>query len=176
MSKKIKKNFDKGFTLIELLVVIAIIGLLSSIVLVSLNTAREKARDAKRLADMKQIQNALELFFDDNGHYPGATNEGVSNSGEFIGDDNGPIETALAPYMSSLPQDPLHDGIVYFYSYDPIHNITPLPSCSTRIDNGATLAFNKAETNIALTKATCAGGDMNHNNADFNIAFFPAAP
>lgn len=54
----------KGFTLIELLVVISIIGLLSSVVLASLNTAREKARDAKRILSLNQIQKALELYYD----------------------------------------------------------------------------------------------------------------
>jgi len=52
-----------GFTLIELLVVISIIGLLSSIVLTSVNSARAKARDARRLADLRQIQNALALYY-----------------------------------------------------------------------------------------------------------------
>jgi len=59
-----------GFTLIELLVVIAIIGLLASIVLVSLNSARTKGRDAKRAADINQIATALELYNSTNGHYP----------------------------------------------------------------------------------------------------------
>ena len=56
---------QKGFTLIELLVVIAIIGLLSTLAVVALNSARAKARDAKRVADIKQVQTALELFFND---------------------------------------------------------------------------------------------------------------
>ena len=58
-------NEQRGFTLIELLVVIAIIGMLASVVLASLNSAREKSRDARRLADIKQLQTALELAFDD---------------------------------------------------------------------------------------------------------------
>lgn len=64
---------DEGFTLIELLVVIAIIGLLASVVLVSLNSARAKSRDAKRIADAKLIANAMELYFNDNATYPPTT-------------------------------------------------------------------------------------------------------
>ena len=64
------RNKNKGFTLIELLVVIAIIGLLASVVLLALNSARAKARDAKRLADVRQLASAMELFFNDKGGYP----------------------------------------------------------------------------------------------------------
>jgi general secretion pathway protein G len=60
----------KGFTLIELLVVIAIIGLLSTLAVVALNSARQKSRDSKRVADVKQIQTALELYFADMNGYP----------------------------------------------------------------------------------------------------------
>ncbi|MES2225591.1 MAG: type II secretion system protein [Patescibacteria group bacterium] len=66
----LRSDSRKGFTLIELLVVIAIIGILSSVVLVSLNTARAKARDAARIADIRQIRSALELYFLTNGKYP----------------------------------------------------------------------------------------------------------
>jgi len=76
----VQKN--KGFTLIELLVVIAIIGLLSSVVLASLNSARLKARDARRTADIKQLQTALELYFDSNRAYPSALTD--LTSGGFI--------------------------------------------------------------------------------------------
>ena len=65
-----KKSNSKGFTLIELLVVIAIIGLLSTLAVVALNSARQKSRDSKRVADIKQIQTALELYFSDHNAYP----------------------------------------------------------------------------------------------------------
>lgn len=60
----------KGFTLIELLIVIAAIGLLSSIVVVLLNGARIKSRDSRRVAYVKQITDALELYYLHNGIYP----------------------------------------------------------------------------------------------------------
>jgi prepilin-type N-terminal cleavage/methylation domain-containing protein len=66
----IARNLSKGFTLIELLVVIAIIGVLASTVLTSVNSARIKARDARRKADLRQISLALELYYDAYGAYP----------------------------------------------------------------------------------------------------------
>ncbi|MDO8561735.1 MAG: type II secretion system protein [bacterium] len=61
---------EKGFTLIELLVVIAIIGILSTVVLTSLTTARKKGRDARRLEDLKSIANNVAIAH--NGSFPTA--------------------------------------------------------------------------------------------------------
>lgn len=63
------KTNKTGFTLIELLVVIAIIGLLASIVLLALNSARAKSRDATRLADVRELATAEELYYNDNNGY-----------------------------------------------------------------------------------------------------------
>ncbi|MBI4837354.1 MAG: prepilin-type N-terminal cleavage/methylation domain-containing protein [Candidatus Portnoybacteria bacterium] len=99
MSKLFIRN--NGFTLIELLVVIAVIGLLASIVLVSLNSARGKARDTKRKADLRQVQTALEMYFNDNNTYP--SNSGVPDGtgGNWTG-----LETPLASYIPKIPDDP----------------------------------------------------------------------
>src|SRR5688572_23235079 len=64
---------NKGFTLIELLVVIAIIGILSSVVLASLNTARGKGTDAKIKAQLASVRAAAEIYYDNNGGYTAST-------------------------------------------------------------------------------------------------------
>ena len=97
-------NDKKGFTLIELLVVITIIGLLATIVLVSLNTARSKARDARRLADLRQVALALEFYYDDN---PDTGYPGASGSNQW-GDADSGMTKALQDnnYISAVPHDP----------------------------------------------------------------------
>ena len=92
----------KGFTLIELLVVVAIIGLLATLSVIAFNTARSKARDTKRVGDVKQIQTALALYYTDNNGYP-ATADFVTG---------GAIGTGTTIYMNKIPAAPLpsNDG------------------------------------------------------------------
>src|SRR4030043_524045 len=102
MSALFKKR-KKGFTLIELLVVIAIIGLLASIVLVSLGPVRAKARDAKRESDIRQIDLAMEMCADDTG----CNSSTAGNYKAITVDASSRITvTAIGSYMSILSQDP----------------------------------------------------------------------
>ncbi len=101
---------NKGFTLIELLVVISIIGLLSSVVLASLNSARDKSRDAVRIQTLSQYASALELYHDATGHYPitGGAWYGscfIANGGNWIA-DNGNYNWSTG-YLPSQPHDPI---------------------------------------------------------------------
>lgn len=116
----------RGFTLIELLVVIAIIGILSSVVLVSLNSARAKSRDARRLADLKQLETALAIYHNDNRAYP-TTNGGwrgnCSTYGGYSDTGAGGWVPNLAPtYIPVLPLNPksVPPGGCYLYRSDGI--------------------------------------------------------
>ena len=94
-----KKNnkINEGFTLIELLVVIAIISLLATIVMVSLNTARAKARDSRRVSDIRQLQLALQMYYDAAGSYPAA------------------LATLAPTYINAVPKDPNSSATNYQY-------------------------------------------------------------
>jgi type II secretion system protein G len=113
MSAKVLATRTRGFTLIELLVVIAIIGLLASIILASLDQAQIKSRDARRIADIREIQNALEEYASTCGNFPAPLSSGA---GLGVGDNNGcPAETTLGVYISPIPTDP-SSGFPYAYT------------------------------------------------------------
>lgn len=126
---------SKGFTLIELLVVIAIIGILASVVLAELNTARGRARDAKRMIEINQLAKAIELYRADHGYYPCETvpdatdcpGQTVTATGVIdTNPNNGGLDVLLAPYLSTPILDPLFesDSANYYYYYDGRQNCT----------------------------------------------------
>ena len=94
MSNKYHNHVKRGFTLIELLVVIVIIGILATLATVALGSARMKARDARRISDVKQIQTALELFYNSANMYPTTITAGSA------------IANGTDTYMAKVPNNP----------------------------------------------------------------------
>lgn len=152
-----------GFTLIELLVVIAIIGILASIIMVSLGSSRAKGRDARRISDIKNIQLSLEEYYNDKLQYPAQLYSG----------------TPLSPYMANTPIDPQGSGQYgsgqYYYA---VTNMVGGSNCYTggqtppiKYHLGATLevpAMNGSggySQNAATSSATTV---CSSSNADFN--------
>ena len=109
---------EKGFTLIELLIVIAMIGVLSTILMVNFVGIRERARDARRKNELRQIQAALEIYRSDIGSYPAS----LSSCGSPFTSLDG-----SATYMTKLPCDPLNGS--YTYTYNPANGTYSLYGC-----------------------------------------------
>ncbi|MFA6485850.1 MAG: prepilin-type N-terminal cleavage/methylation domain-containing protein [Candidatus Magasanikbacteria bacterium] len=132
----------KGFTLIELLVVIAIIGLLSTLAVVALGQARLKARDSKRLADLKQVQTALELYYTDNNAYP--TGSGLSlgvDAGAKCLDNEGFDATCGAnAYMGLVPKDPSTGTYIYTAASSSYSVVAALEGNVNGLDGAITLS------------------------------------
>jgi prepilin-type N-terminal cleavage/methylation domain-containing protein len=145
-----KKSYKRGFTLIELLVVIAIIGILSSIVLASLNSARQKGRDARRISDIKQLQLALELSYDANGSYPtGLTTGALVTPG----------------YITTIPTDPVS---LLGYAYTAIGSGATCSSyhLGAKLETTGHTAFNSDADSSGNTP--CTGGSW-AGNADIAV-------
>lgn len=109
----------KGFTLIELLIVIAIIGVISSIVIANVNQARAKSRDSVRKSDLRQIQLALELYFDAYGGYPSSAWPNV----DYKITNSLALEPKMLTYLVKFPKDPNGADVCYNNAYLYVSNI-----------------------------------------------------
>ncbi len=148
VSKKIQDH-RPAFTLIELLVVIAIIGVLATISMISINAVRSRARDARRLSDMRSLVTAIEMYYNDYGEYPdclfGCDKMATGDSSDYDGDGiqeygwNECLGVKLRPYMSKLPSDPGGGQYTYQQSYrnggNAIQLLFSLENASPNISN-----------------------------------------
>lgn len=112
------KNSNRGFTLMELLIVVAIIGLLASMILVGLSSFRTRGRDARRVADVKQVQNGLEIYYAKMNKYPDVQSSGTpGGDGVLVGWEAMVNEIKIADIgITQIPQDPLGEDRSYAYS------------------------------------------------------------
>ncbi|MBI5140307.1 MAG: prepilin-type N-terminal cleavage/methylation domain-containing protein [Candidatus Vogelbacteria bacterium] len=144
-----KRRFDRltarGFTLIELLVVVAIIGILASVVLVSLGSARSKARDARRISDMQNLKTALELYFASYNRYPTSLEFGLSPSSPPAGS-----RYIVPEFMPSMPTDPLTNTA---YSYTGLKIASGGTNTCLSYHLGSTLENADANVPVLQTKA-----------------------
>jgi general secretion pathway protein G len=111
---------SKGFTLIELLVVIAIIGILSSTVLASLQTARQSARDTRRTEDIQTIVEALQVYYQDKGKFP--SSKSSSQQDDFL------KPLVEGGYLNQVPRDPANNS-TYKYNYNGTVRTSPGGAC-----------------------------------------------
>ncbi len=102
-----KKESVLGFTLIELLLVLAIIAIMATFIMMNIQASLGRGRDARRKSDLKQIQNALELYHQDFGQYPdtgGWVNSTYTGNGQFW------ITPLTSYYIKTMPVDPINSG------------------------------------------------------------------
>jgi type II secretion system protein G len=148
-----EKKSRRGFTLIELLVVISIIGLLSALIIVNFNAARERARDVQRKSDLDQTKKALRLYYNDNNLYPetggGSKIKACGNPATTTFEWESQFVCGSMVYMKLLPQDPAEQGGTPTYQY-------------TQKSEGqdfclwATLE-NKSDEDVARSQLRCSG-------------------
>ncbi len=176
-----------GFTLIELILVIAIIGIVAAIIFAGVALTRSKARDAKRLTDLKAIASTLEFYYSDNGHYPiaptqvtGCSNPAAANwipdSGNFAWSNK---------YIALMPRDPSEvcaggSGQSYAYQSDgAIYQITTkLENPSPPASSSQTFAFNGSffqpvvdTTPVGVSFSTAVSNPTNQSPIPIVISF-----
>ncbi len=160
---------SRAFTLIELLVVMAIIGILSSVVLTSLNGARQKGRDARRISDIKQIQLSLELYYDSTGAYPA----------QICSTATGPCPSSVLVtngYIASLPIDPSDNAV---YAYSPYAQTTNNTMCSgyhlgADLESGSTHSALQTDANVTTLAAS--GGETSIVSQGIQVCNVAGAP
>ena len=151
----IDKTSLRGFTLIELLVVLAVIGLLVSLVLVSLTGVRSKARDGKRASEIDTLRTALEFYYNEHNRYPDSGSEDLISL-EADAEADGPVSQALAKWMPLMPKDPLYpkEDETGKYSYQYLSATSDSYVLCVNLETAASYCYSSSEGTIILSVTT----------------------
>lgn len=140
---KISQKSEKGFTLIELLIVIVIIGVLATFLMANFVGVRQRARDAQRKSDLRQIQSALELYRSDNGIYALT-----------MADCDVSLSSGETVYIQKIPCDPLsttNDRIPYTYEANESGSTYSLKACLENDSDSQKDSVNTCSTGYSFT-------------------------
>ena len=180
-----KKNLKNhpGFTLVELLVVMAIIAVLSGIGIISFMSSQQKARDAKRKADLRNLSGALEAFYNDHGQYPRDVDGLIGGCGDSSTISTSPTGCAWGNpfklsdkdtyYVTQLPKDPNHkkyyyessDG-TYYVLYARLENNKD-KDIPKNPDTGALQVYKRTDTEV---DTDCGGIVCNFAKSSSNLS------
>ncbi len=113
------KHIERGFTIVELLIVIVVIGVLAALVLNTFSGVQARARDTKRIDDLKKLQKAVLSYSAENGSYPIGSQGSGNWSGHCpsYGNSDTYIQNLVPTYFSELPRDPIYDVGAQCYLY-----------------------------------------------------------
>jgi len=167
----------KGFTLVELLVVITILAILSNIGLNTFTSAQKKSRDAKRKAHLKQLSDAFEAYYNDQGQYPESTDGNISGCGDDAqqectwGQSAFSNTTTNTVYMTELPTDPTQ-GYKYYYeglkdAQDHVYSF----QLYARLENDQDIAVPKSPSDKPqhYDGLSCGEAECNYGVSSYNI-------
>jgi len=162
MKRKLK--IYQGFTLIELLVVISIIGVLATLILANFNSARQRARDAQRKSDLREIKAALMMYHNDFGQFPATgTGNKIAGCGDGTADcewgSSWQITETEMIYIKYLPEDPLSPSRTYQYQQK---------------DSGKDFCLwasleNKGDAEISKSQDRCSGCTVGDTTTDYVV-------
>lgn len=163
----------QGFTLIELLVVISIIGLLASVILVSLSEARVKARDLRRRTDIAQLQKAIEMYYQDNGVYPTTSIFPAATYAAYLPVWNNELGGKLQPYLAKMPSPPLVKQTIqnyFYYGFDPsVNNFLVADNLCVRFAHGGYMLLTGVENSSSGLASNDGGILPDYLDAENNV-------